>query len=357
MSSMRYAVVGVGALGRHHARIVAGLLGVDLVAVAEPCEARGRSVAAACRTKWVPDYRELLNQVDAASIVVPTSAHRRVASEFLQRGIPVLIEKPLAGTLPDGEALVTMAEQRGTILQVGHVERFNPAFQAALDRTRDPKYIRAERLSPYAFRSMDIGAVLDLMIHDIELVLRLTQSELQSVEAFGVCLLGGQEDTVQARLRFADGCVADLVANRVCPEFRRTLQVWSSNGCVDIDLQTQKIVHYRPSPRLLGGELPYELAQQPAADMDRLKQDVFGEFICVDRPAVSSVDPLTVEIESFLHCVRAGVAPIVDGRAACKALRVADAILRAVAEHRWNGDTTGPTGCQLKHTRPRGEAA
>ncbi|MBW3540497.1 MAG: Gfo/Idh/MocA family oxidoreductase [Planctomycetes bacterium] len=223
MSSIRVGVVGVGALGRHHARILAGLEGVELVAVADSREDVGRRVAADCGTRWVSDYRELIGEIDACSIAVPTRAHFAVAAEFLRRGVPAMVEKPLAADLEEAQWLVRLAEGTGSVLQVGHVERFNPAFETAAALCGTPKYIRAERVSPYAFRSTDIGAVHDLMIHDLDLILSLVESPLERVEAFGISVLGGHEDCAQARLVFADGCIADVTANRVCPSAKRTM--------------------------------------------------------------------------------------------------------------------------------------
>ena len=186
------AVIGVGALGRHHARILSELPEVDLVAVADSRIEQGQEVAAKCRSKWFADYRELVDsgRVDAVSVVVPTTAHRNVAGEFLTAGIPVLVEKPLAASVAEAQTLVDLARDNQALLQVGHIERFNPAFQAARSRIDQPKYIRAERTSTYTFRSTDIGVVHDLMIHDIDLVLALVQCPLRSVEAFGVTVMG-----------------------------------------------------------------------------------------------------------------------------------------------------------------------
>lgn len=344
MRPLRYLVVGVGALGRHHARIAAGMDGVTLVAVADVNSAQGKLVADELGVPWVSDFRQVIETVDAASIVVPTTLHRRIAAEFIDRGIAVLIEKPLARNVHEGRALAAAAQSTGAILQVGHIERFNPAFLETAARVAAPRYIRAERLSPYAFRSLDISAVHDLMIHDIDLVLALDASPIASVEAFGACLLGGHADAVQARLRFASGCVADFIANRVSPESRRTLQVWSAAGCVTADLQQRKVTHFRPSARLLGGEHPYTLALQPAADIAALKAAVFGEFIETETPHLESCDQLTAEIAHFVECVRQSRTPLVDGRAGLAALEVAERISACVAVHSWNGSAAGPIG-------------
>lgn len=344
MTSLRYMVVGVGALGRHHARIAQQLDGVDLVAVADPNEQQGRAVADERGTRWVADYRELLEEVDAVSIVVPTFLHRHVATTCLAAGVPSLVEKPLAGTVRDGRVIADTAAAHHVLLQVGHIERFNPAFREAQSRTTEPKYIRAERFSPYAFRSTDIGAVHDLMIHDIDLVLTLARSTVCRVEAFGICVLGGHEDTVNARLTFASGCVADLTANRVSPRFRRHLHIWSQSGCLDADLQTRELTHYRPSDRLLDGELPCELSRQPGADIAALKDAVFGEYIEVETPLLPEVDQLTAEISSFVTAIRSGAAPAVDGAAGLAALDVADRVVAAVAKHQWSATPEGLCG-------------
>jgi predicted dehydrogenase len=344
MTKLRMAVVGVGALGQHHARILSQLEQVELVAVAETRAEIGRSVAEKCGTRWVADYQDLLDQVDAVSVVVPTAAHLAVASDFLTRRIPVLLEKPLALNVEQGRILVKLSQNFDTLLQVGHIERFNAATQAAWPYCQEPKYIRSERFSPFPFRSLDIGVVLDLMIHDLDLVLQLVQSPLSDVEAFGISLMGGAEDTVQARLTFANGCIADLSASRINPTPRRALQVWSANGCVNIDFSKPEVVSYAPSDLLRYGMSPIERAQQPGADISQLKQDVFGAFLKVERPEIPKQDALTAELSSFVECVCEGKPPVVDGAQALQALTVADRILSCVDAHQWDGHAEGLVG-------------
>ena len=344
MDALRLAVIGVGALGRHHARILSTLDGVQLVAVADPNESQAQSVATSCGCDWTADYRTLLGRVDAVSIVVPTFLHRAVATDFLQHGIPVLVEKPLAGNVADGRAIVDLADERGAALQVGHIERFNPAFERLAAFGGAPKYIRAERLSPYSFRSMDIGVVHDLMIHDLDLVLSLVKSNIVRTEAFGVCLVGGHEDCVQARLTFANGCIADLTANRVCPGARRSLQLWTDNGCVTADLHQRKLTEFRPGDALLSGALPFELARQPGADIAALKSQMFEHFFQVTETSASDADALTAELSSFIAAVRNGATPAVDGHQALAALDAAAAVLDAVQHHAWDGTPHGRLG-------------
>ncbi len=357
MNDLKFAVIGVGALGRHHARILSQMDGVELIAVADPQEQQGRSVAESCHCEWTDDYRTLLQRIDAASIVVPTSIHRRIASDFLSRSIPVLVEKPLAGTVEDGAALVDLAAEHRIPLQVGHVERFNPAFQQLAELAGSPRYIRAERLSPYAFRSMDIGVVHDLMIHDIDLALRLTGSRVKHVDAFGICIVGGQEDCVQARLTFENGCRADLVANRVCPTPGRNLQVWSETGCVDADLNERTVVALQPGEALLAGILPFNLALQPGADIAELKEQIFSRFIETIEPEISDADALTAELASFAAAVRSNRTPEVDGVQGLAALEVAERVVTDVHEHCWDGAAGSRIGPHAHQIHARREAA
>ena len=344
MSRLKMAVIGVGALGRHHARILSELEGVELAAVSDIHAEAGRRVAEACRTEFATDYRELLGRVDAVSIAVPTSEHLPVAADFLSRGIPVLVEKPLADDVPQAEQLVHLAEKHGTLLQVGHIERFNPATVTAWSLCGPPKYIRAERVSPYSFRSTDIGVVHDLMIHDLDLLLDLARAPVRHVEAFGVCLLGGHEDSVQARICFEDGCIADLTASRVCPAAGRSMQIWSHQGCVTVDFTSREVVRYSPSDSLLFGTPPVERARQPDADVERLKKEVFGTFLEIARPPVSQADALTAELSSFVDCVLHEKRPIVDGHQALQAMKLAQRVLDCVAAHQWDGHAHGAVG-------------
>jgi predicted dehydrogenase len=292
----------------------------------------------------VADYQDLIGEVDAVSVVVPTSAHLAVAADFLKERIPVLLEKPLALNVEQGRILVKLSQNYETALQVGHIERFNAATRAAWPYCSNPKYIRSERFSPFPFRSMDIGVVLDLMIHDLDLVLQMVQSPLRDVEAFGISLMGGREDTVQARLTFANGCIADLSASRINPTPRRALQVWSADGCVNIDFSKPEVVCYGPSDLLRYGQSPIERAQQPGADVDQLKRDVFGAFLKEERPEIQRQDALTAELSSFADCVLQGEPPLVDGVQALQALTVADRILERVEAHQWDGHAEGLVG-------------
>ncbi len=344
MSPMKMAVVGAGALGRHHARILSEFDDVELVAVAETNPQAGQAVAEACHTRWVADSRELLGQIDAVSIVVPTSAHLGVAVDFLRRSIPTLIEKPLAANVAEARQLVDLSQRYKTILQVGHVERFNPATQTAWKLCGQPKYIRAERLSPYAFRSTDIGVVHDLMIHDLDLILDLVKAPIRKVEAFGISILGDHEDTAQARIHFEDGCIADITASRVNPTAKRSMQVWSHSGCVNVDFGTREVVAYGPSQELLYGTSPLARSREPGADIAQLKTEIFGKYIEVHEPQVPPSDALTAELRSFVDCVRHGQSPLVGGSEGLAAMQAAEEVLISLATHQWDGKARGTIG-------------
>ncbi len=343
-TELKVAVVGVGALGRHHARILSQMENVKLIAVADPNQQQGEDVAASCQCEWRHDYRTLLNEIDAVSIVVPTFLHRRIAEEFICRSIPTLIEKPLTANVDEGAVLVRMAKEHNVPLQVGHIERFNPAFQKLQEWTAQPKYIRAERISPYAFRSMDIGVVHDLMIHDIELILALTKEMPTRVEAFGTSLVGGHEDVVQARLYFPGGCIADITANRVAPLATRTIQCWSAQGCVDANLHTREVTRFSPGHPMQMGQLPYELAATKQESIETLKPQVFGHFIETQSEELAHIDALTAELTSFINCIRHGTKPLVSGNEGLAALRVAAEVLTCVASHQWDGTENGRVG-------------
>ena len=353
MKPIRMAVVGTGALGRHHARILSEMEGVTLVAVADSNPTAAAEVAARCHTEAVTDFHELVDRVDAAVIAVPTSAHLPVASAFLSQGIDVLVEKPIALNLEQAEQLVELAEANQCLLQVGHVERFNPALVAARPHLSSPRYIRSERYSPYAFRSTDIGVVHDVMIHDLDLVLSVVSSRIERVEAFGISIMGGHEDCVQARLVFRDGCIADLSANRVSPVTRRDMQVWSAEGCAHLDFSARRAVLYQASPTLKYGVSPLERAREPGANLEQLRNEVFGTYIKVHEPTVTPRDQLTEELLAFTSSIRTRKTPVVSGADAAKAMAVAERIVEQVATHAWDAVPDGLVGPFLHTTNPR----
>lgn len=339
---LRMAVIGVGHLGKEHARILAGLPEVELVGVAD---VNAEQVQAVARKHGVPaftDYWPLLNLVDAATVVVPTRFHFQVANEFLRRGIPLLVEKPLAAALDEAEALAETAALNGVALQVGHIERFNPAFEELLARPMQPKFITCERLGPFTGRSTDIGVVHDLMIHDLDLLLTLVGAPVDSVEALGVSLFGPHEDVASARLRFANGCVANVTASRASATPCRKMHVWAPEGYARLDYQKRSLTLVQPSAHVRQHGL--DPSKLDPAMRATLREDLFTRHFERVQIDGNGQDQLTCELKHFIECVKTGARPRVNGADACAALRVAQQILDSLRGHAWNGNGAGPVG-------------
>jgi predicted dehydrogenase len=338
------AVVGVGHLGKEHARILAGLPSVELVGVADINYEQAQAVARRWGVRAFADYWPLLNLVDAASIVVPTSMHFTVASEFLKRGMPVLIEKPIALDLDQANALVEMSRGLGTVLQVGHIERFNPAFEQLQNRQLQAKFVVCERHGVFTGRSGDIGVVLDLMIHDLDLLLALVGAPVVEVQAVGLSVFGKQEDVGQAWLRFANGSVATVSASRASLTPSRQMQVWSPEGFADVDFAKRKLTLMQPSDevRLHG----LDTQRLDPASLARLKEELFGRHLQVlELDCNQGVgDQLTRELEHFVQCVQTGSMPRVSGSDGRDAVALAHRILECIKLHRWDGQEHGPAG-------------
>ena len=342
MKRLKVGVVGVGHLGRHHARVLAAMPEVELVGVVDGRAEQARTVAEACGTRAFTDYRDLLEQIDAVSVAVPTAAHREVAGAFLERGIPTLVEKPLATTLLEAEQLVELAEAHEALLQVGHIERFNPALSTLDGLAFRPRYIAAERLGTYTFRSTDIGVVLDLMIHDIDLILSMVQAPVKSVAAVGVGVFGGHEDIANARIEFEDGCVVNLTASRASFQAVRKMRLYGAEGYVTLDFASKQGTIVRPSDRLRRGDIDLEGLDltQPMA----VKERIFGKILRVDQVQAEGREPLALELEDFVQAIRTGSRPRVTGADALRAIRLADQVLRSLRAHAWEGRLDGPTG-------------
>lgn len=343
MTRLRTAVIGVGHLGQHHARILAGLPDVELVGVVDANADQARAVAAKLHTNAFTSHQPLLGVVDAVSVVTPTIYHHAVASDFLKAGTPVLVEKPVCRTVAEANDLIALADKAGVPLQVGHIERFNPAFEELAKRPIRPKFIEAERHGPFTGRSVDIGAVLDLMIHDLDLLLALVQSPVTRVSAVGAAVFGGHEDMVNARLEFESGCVAHVTASRITQRPKRRLRVWAPEGYAGIDFVTRKLTLVQQSEEVRRHGLRVESLD--AAARAQLKDEVFGRFLQVlnldgDRKG----DQLTAELRHFVDCVRSGTRPRVNGEDGRDALELAERVLGALRTHSWEGTPDGPTG-------------
>lgn len=345
MTRLPLAVVGVGHLGKEHARILASLPDVELVAVVDPHEPQARAVAERCGTRAVTDHRAILGCVKAAVVAAPTTYHHAVAADFLRHSISVLVEKPITSTITQARELVELAGKQEAVLQVGHIERFNPAFEELQSRPLRPCYLRAERCGGFTGRSTDVGVVLDLMIHDLDLVLALVGAPVRHVDAFGIGVLSAHEDVAQARITFANGCIADLTASRVHPEPVRRMQVWGPEGHAGVDFAKRQLRLMQPSAGLRRG-WPSAQPLDPGL-VASLKTELFGrhvEMMDVDCSQKHSRDQLTRELEEFVHCVRTRTRPRVDGQAGASALEIATRIVERIRTHAWEGRADGPTG-------------
>ena len=332
MTKLRVAVIGVGHLGKEHARILATLPDVELVGVVDANPQQAQAIAQKHNTQAYAECWPLYGRIDAASIVVPTTHHLAVAEEFIRRGVHLLIEKPLARSLDEADRLVEMSQAHRVIVQVGHIERFNPAFEEVLRGPIHPKLIRSQRVGPFSGRSSDIGVVLDLMIHDLDLLLTLVPSPVVDVDAVGIGVFGGHEDIVSARLCFANGCVAELLANRASPEPARRMQIWGHEGHADVDFSQRRVTLIQPTEAVRREGLnPSKLA---AADRATLREDLFTKYLPTKTIDGQAKDQLTAELDDFVTSVRTGCSPRVTIQAGRDAVALAERILRATRQHR-----------------------
>ena len=329
---LRVAVVGLGHLGKIHAEVYAKLAKKDKdLVLSAVCDVNPASekIAEDLKVPFFSDYRRLAGQADAVSVVVPTTFHREVGGFFLERGVPCLIEKPLAKTVREAEELCEWARKGGALLQVGHVERFNPIVRAAAPYFAHPRFIEAVRVSPYPFRSTDVGVTLDLMIHDIDLVVALTGEEPAEVRASGAPVFSKSEDVASARLEFPGGCVANVTASRVSLKKERKWRIFQDDGYLSLDLLGNAGVYIEKSEALKRGEIDPTKLSLASLGVAAL---TFQLEKLVKRVALKGdkTPPLDAELAAFVACVRARRAPLVDGPAGCRALKVAERVLAAM---------------------------
>ncbi len=325
---MRVAVVGAGHFGRHHVRILSGLPGVTLAAVCDRDPDRRREIREEYGVPAVAEAEDLPPDLDAVVVAVPTESHLAVAGPLLERGISALVEKPLARDGKEAEALCEAAERGGAVLAAGHVERFNPALMAALRHRLEPRFIECHRVAPFSFRSADVGVVLDLMIHDLDICLALARSEVRELEACGIPVLGRHEDIANARLTFANGCVANLTASRVAMKTERKVRLFCPDAYLSLDYANRTGVLYRKSPKLTP-EYVRELSREAETITD-LRGLVFGNLLTVERLSMEDHDQLEMEIRDFLDAVREGREPLVTGRDGLRAVEVALRVMTAI---------------------------
>jgi predicted dehydrogenase len=294
-SPIRAGVVGVGSIGKNHARIYSGLPGVEFSAILDTNRETGTAISVQYGVKAVSDLSEFAELIDVATVSTPTQDHHETGKFLLRQGKHLLIEKPITETPEQAQELVKLAKERSLILQIGHVERFNPVLGALEQRLTRPRFIESHRLSPYPFRSVEIGVVLDLMIHDLEIILHLVRSPVKSIDAVGVPVLSKGEDIANARIRFQNGCVANVTASRISPEKMRKIRVFQEDAYLSLDYQNQSAEMFR----LVNGKITRETVE------------------------IEKDEPLKRELQSFVECSRRGVQPVVSGSEAAAALELA----------------------------------
>lgn len=304
---LRVAVIGVGHLGRHHARIFASLPGAALVGVVDINETRAREIAAQHGTAAFTRAEAMLGRVDAVSVAVPTESHLAVARPFLERGIATLVEKPLARSVGEAKALLEAAARGGAVLAAGHTERYNPAVQAALPLVTTPQFVEVHRLGVFPERSLDIDVVFDLMIHDLDVVAALVRSPVASLEAVGVPVLTPRVDIANARLRFESGCIANITASRISRDRVRKIRFFQPDAYISIDYAAKEVEAYRLARR--DGE-------RPAIEGGKL--------------SVPQEEPLALELADFIAAAREKRQPMVTGEDGLRAVVLAEQITREI---------------------------
>ncbi len=333
---LQVAVIGAGRMGGHHARIYASLPEAKLVGIVDTDAARAAALAQQYGVGAFTSVEALLAacpELQAVSISTPTIYHRALAELLLDREIDTLIEKPLAPTLGDAQALVALARRNKRVLQVGHSERFNPVVRALSKHKLDPRFIEVHRISPMRFRSVDIGVVLDLMIHDIDIVHHFVRSPVASIAAVGVAVIGRHEDVANARIVFANGCVANITASRLAMKTERRMRLFSPDAYVSVDYQKKAgVVITKTANQAQLDILQQQLAAEEVPDLSNLD---YTELVHVDQLEIDDQEPLKLQLQSFLHAVRTRGEPVVSGEDGAFAVDVATRITEAIAQHQW----------------------
>jgi predicted dehydrogenase len=304
MKKIKIGVIGVGHLGQHHARIYSQMPDVELVGVSDSNEARAREIGEKFKTKYFTDYSNLLSEVDALSIAVPTQLHYEVTEAALKRNIDVLLEKPITATVQEADLLISQAEKRKTIFQIGHLERYNRAYLKAKSLIKNPRFIENHRIGPFASRGTDVNVILDLMIHDIDIILSLTNSPITEIRAMGIPVLSREIDIVNARLEFKSGCIANMTASRVSLEKMRKIRIFQPDTYISLDYQNQEVT-----------------IAKKGIENNQTK-------ILVEHPVVDKEEPLKLELYDFVNNCRNRTPPDISGAAGKEALKVAEEIAR-----------------------------
>ena len=337
MTRTKVAVIGCGHLGTIHARLLATRVDAELVAVVDPVPESRQRVAEAHGCRALAEPQELVGLADAVVVAAPTCLHAEVSLPLLSQGLDLLIEKPIAADRREADEIVAAADRHGRIVAVGHVERFNPAWRMAVERCGRVVAVESARLAPFTFRSLDVGVVLDLMIHDIDLVLSLEPGKLTRVESQGLVATGGHEDAVRARLVFSSGLVADLSASRIHPTLSRRVSLWGTQGVVAADFNAKTVEVVVPSPVVKRGE--FDAAAVPPADRAALKDRFFADILPRETLVVPDANAIACEHDDFLAAVRSRRPALVPASAGAAALDVAMRVLDGLVCVRLGADS------------------
>ncbi len=344
--TIRLGVIGAGHMGKLHCRVLSEMPEVRLACVADIKPQAARAAAEAYGAEALTSAEQVIGKVDAAIVAVPTVAHVDVARPLVAAGVPVLIEKPLADRSGPAAELIELARRTKASVQVGHTERFNPAVEAIRRFEITPKFIEAHRISPFTFRSADIGVVLDMMIHDIDLVLMMVGCEPVEVRAVGVNVLGAPEDIANARLQFPNGCVANLTASRLAIKSERKMRIFSEQAYLSVDYGRRLGLVAKKSENL---DLLRVFRDRNAEDLADLAGKVdYTRMIKVEQLQVEdSVEPLRKQADAFVRCVAGQAQPVVTAEEGLAAVRCAEAVTQAIRTHRWDGRESDRTGLDI----------
>jgi len=334
MNKIRTAVVGAGKMGQIHAKVLSKLPQSSLVGIVDVQPDKAKKLAKEYKCAAFADAKELLGKVDAVTISAPTKSHLELAELFISNNIPILIEKPLAASAADGEKIVALAEKNNTVVAVGHSERCNPVVQAMKRLKIEPKFIEAVRISPYPFRSTDIGVVLDVMIHDIDIILALAQSPVKRVEAVGVNVVADHEDICNARITFENGCIANVTASRLALKTTRKVRVFSRQAYLSLDFLKKEGIVIKTDPNKDVVQWVKQKQQEGNFDFTGVN---WPDLLHIEQLDIDDREPLRVEQEAFLNAVAAkNNRPEVTAAEGLAALTCAEEILKSVKEHKWD---------------------
>lgn len=331
---IRTAVVGAGKMGSIHAKVYSQLPDSQLVAVVDADKAKASQLAEKHGCAAYTDCAELFDKVDAVTIATPTTTHLKLAKQFLCHRIPVLVEKPLASSVREGRKIVSLARKYDTVVAVGHSERCNPVAQAMKRLDIEPKFIEAHRVSPYPFRSTDVGVVLDIMIHDIDIILSLARSRIKRVDAVGVTVIEGGEDICNARIAFDNGCIATLTASRLALKTERRVRVFSRQAYLSVDYLKKSGILIKTDPNKNVVGMIKEWRQRGDFNPTTVN---WPDLLHVEQLQIDDKEPIRLEQEAFLRAIKdRAFAPEVSAEEGLAALRCAQKILRAVKKHKWD---------------------